>query len=125
MARRPSEIPGIISRAAGVTATVALAVALFGGTASAQLPADPKANPPAPARPPVTAHQDPTTPPERVVPPSPDVGKSFRGAETGVLHPPENVDPGMKMQTPDAGRFPMPVIPPGGANGNQPRAVPK
>lgn len=88
----------------------------FVGAASAQLPADPKANPPAPARPPVTAQQDPTTPPERVAPSSPNISKSLRRAEGGVLHPPENVDPGIQRPTPNPRQFPMPVVPPGGAN---------
>lgn len=121
MARRLSDNRDLAGRAAGV----ALGLVVFAGTAWAQLPADPKANPLAPARPPVTAQQDPTTPPERVAPPSPNIGKSLRGAETGVLHPQGNVDPGMKRQPPDANRFPMPVIPPGGTSGTQPRAVPK
>lgn len=87
---------------------------VFVGVASAQLPADPKANPPTPARPPATAQQNPTTPPERVAPPSPNIGKSLRGAETGVLHPRENVDPGIQRATPNPREFPMPVVPPGG-----------
>lgn len=99
---------------------IAAAVALsFGaaGAARAQLSANPRDNPPAPARPPATAQQNPGAPPEVIAP-------SGRG--TGVLHPPGNVDPGMKVTPPPSKEFPMPVIPPPGTKGSsRPNAVPK
>lgn len=100
-------------------ASAALSTALA-GVASAQLSADPKANPPAPAHPPATAQQNPGTPPEIVAP------RAQGSGQTGVLHPPANVDPGMKVQPPAAKNFPMPVIPPPGTAGSkQSSTVPK
>lgn len=90
------------------------------GAALAQLPANPKTNPPAPARPPATAQQNPGTPPEVVAP------KTDPGVSRGVIHPPPGVDTGMKLPTPPARQFPMPVIPPPGTKGSdQPNTVPK
>ena len=105
---------------AGPAAFLGAALYLAGATtALAQLSANPRENPPAPARPPPTAQQNPSAPPEIIVPPSP-------GGNTGVLRPPGNVDPGMKVVPPPSKEFPMPVIPPPGTTGSaQPNAVPK
>ncbi len=90
------------------------------GWAFAQLPANPKTNPPAPARPPATAQQNPATPPEVVAP------KAEPRVPGGVIHPPPGVDSGIKVPAPPAGEFPMPVIPPPGTKGSaQPNTVPK
>lgn len=104
-----------------VTSAFILDISLVAtGSAVAQLSADPNANPPSPARPPATAQQNPTTPPEVIVPPG------SGGGHTGVLHPPANVDPGMKVQPPAGQQFPMPVIPPPGTTGGAQRnSVPK
>jgi len=40
------------------------------------------------------------------------------GAQTGVLRPPANVDPGMAKTPPPAVNFPTPVVRPPPANGN-------
>lgn len=90
------------------------------GAALAQLPADPKSNPPAPAHPPATAQHNPGTPPEVIAP------KAEPGVPRGVIHPPPGVDTGMKVPAPPAGQFPMPVIPPPGTKGSgQPNTIPK
>ena len=100
----------------------ALSVVLaFGGAGAAlgQLPANPKTNPPAPARPPATAQQNPGTPPEVIAPKEPRVAG-------GIIHPPPGVDTGIKIPTPPSRQFPMPVIPPPGTKGSgQPNTVPK
>lgn len=102
------------------------------GAALAQLPAEPRANPPAPARPPATAGQNPSTPPEEIAPPAAGTNNSGAGtagalgtSHTGVLRPPTSVDPGMRVQPPASQHFPTPVIPPPGTRGNQPNVVPK
>ncbi len=122
--------PGL-STAARVGLVCAITSAGVAGGAFAQLPANPRANPPTPARPPATAQENPTTPPEEIAPPANGTGKSsgantaLGNAHTGVLHPPMNVDPGIKLPTPAPQKFPMPVIPPPGTKGNQPNVVPK
>ncbi len=108
-----------------------LIIAVTAGAARAQLSAEPGANPPGPARPPATAGQNPTQPPEVIAPPTGGAGMSggtagtLGNAHSGVLRPPAGVDPGMRVQPPGAQRFPTPVIPPPGTRGNQPNLVPK
>lgn len=102
--------------------SVLSAVLTLGGAGAtfAQLPANPKTNPPAPARPPATAQQNPGTPPEVVAP------KAEPRVPRGVIHPPPGVDKGIKLPTPPPRQFPMPVIPPPGTKGSgQPNTVPK
>jgi hypothetical protein len=43
----------------------------------------------------------------------------------GVIKPPENVDRGIEAPTPDPGAHSMPVVPPPGAPGGDPKVKPK
>jgi hypothetical protein len=74
-----------------------------------------------------------TTVPEKVAPPLKDetTGTIKEGgnlskqlnASDGVIHPPANVDPEMRVPAPNTGT--MPVIPPPGSPGGNPRVDPK
>jgi hypothetical protein len=43
----------------------------------------------------------------------------------GVIHPPANIDPGLRKPAPDLGPHSMPVIPPPGTPGGNPDIKPK
>jgi len=69
----------------------------------------------------------PRNPPEqtdkRPVSPPPAAGTGSQ--QSGVIRPPTGVDPGMTKPAPDAKDFPMPVVPPPGTPGGNPRVLPK
>jgi hypothetical protein len=57
-------------------------------------------------------------------------GQSATGSGTGsvgngVIHPPSQVDPGIRRPTPPSQTFTMPVVPPPGTPGGQPGAIAK
>jgi hypothetical protein len=71
-------------------------------------------SPPAPL-PPKTGETGPMT----AAPPStPELNR-------GVIRPPTTTDPGMNRGTPNAEKFPTPVLPPPGTPGGNPRVTPK
>jgi hypothetical protein len=82
-------------------------------------------------RPPAAADPKACAPGERLPPPE-GSGTTGTGGENlsdklartdGVICPPPNVDPEIKLPTPDAGR--TPVIPPPGSPGGDPNVQPK
>jgi hypothetical protein len=105
-----------------------------GGAAAAQAP--PVATSPAEITPPVTAggskdcgEMQPAPQPGTIAPNGGTTGKSPEplgdklAKSDGVLCPPSEVDPQIRLPTPDAGN--TPVIPPPGSPGGDPRVRPK
>lgn len=86
---------------------VALAATTFVGPSRAQTPA------PAPL-PPKTQETGPSTPPT-----------GTGSMQQGVIRPPATVDPEINKGAPSGERFLMPVLPPPGTPGGNPRVVPK
>lgn len=99
------------SRRSRRLSSTAIAIALCGTTfvevSRAQTP------PPAPL-PPKTQETGPSTPP-------PGTGSM----QQGVIRPPATVDPEINKGAPNRERFQMPVLPPPGTPGGNPRVVPK
>ncbi len=52
-------------------------------------------------------------------------GTSPGSVGNGVIHPPTQIDPGIKRPTPPSEAFTMPVVPPPGTPGGQPGAIAK
>jgi len=63
------------------------------------------------------------TPPEQVAPAAPPSGAALPGQ--GVLKPPSNVDPGISVPAKDPAVTTMPVIPPPGTPGGDPKVQPR
>jgi hypothetical protein len=99
-------------------------VPLMASHAQNPQPAPPGAQP-APVAPPNTA----TPPPEKIAPGTTqrdDQNLSDKlSRQRGTLHPPAGVDPGMTVAPPQHQGATMPVIPPPGSPGGNPRVVPK
>jgi hypothetical protein len=118
-------LPTVSRLAAGV-----LIAGLLAGTAAAQ-PSSPPSSTTAPPGPPPPASP---TPPEKIAPPQAGVAAGGR-TDSGVIHPPAGVDPGINTGVPATGapatRVPepaphgMPVIPPPGTPGGNQRVQPK
>ena len=87
---------------------------------------------PQPAPPGVAPPNAPSPPPEQIAPPGKDVhadGKQTLSdklaLQHGTLDPPHGVDPGMAVSPPRQEKGAMPIIPPPGSPGGNPRLVPK
>ena len=83
---------------------------------------------------PVTAIAATDAPPQQTVPEATGPGKSGSSSgplsdkldrTDGVLHPPSGVDPEISKRPPPTGPSSMPVIPPPGTPGGEPRVEPK
>ena len=108
-----------------VLLSIGLALAPFG----ASYAQNPQAAPPGVAHPPVAPPNAPTPPPEKLAPGADGTtGKQTLSdklaKQNGTLRPPETDSVGTVIK-PRQGAGAMPVIPPPGAPGGNPRVVPK
>jgi hypothetical protein len=75
---------------------------------------------------------DPPKSPPTLLPLPPEQGEGSGSSMSerlsrsqGVIRPPQEVDPAMQQETPPTGPNSMPVIPPPGTPGGEPRVKPK
>ena len=113
-----------ISRAVVYAAIAALiagtAPGLGGGRAATAAPVSPNANPTADKSPQGKIPEDPATSGSSTEPLSEKLDRSG-----GVIHPPSDVDPGIRQAPPAIGSQSTPVIPPPGSPGGKRGVNPK
>ena len=106
-----------------------LGVAFASPGAEAQ---NPQPAPPGVTPAPMAPSNAPSPPPEQIAPPGKDAHASGQqtlsdklALQHGTLQPPQNVDPGMRVDPPAQSQGTMPVIPPPGSSGGNRQVVPK
>jgi hypothetical protein len=111
-----------------IAALLCLGVALAAPHAWAQ---NPQPAPPGVTPVPMAPANGPSPPPEKIAPPGTDVNpdkptlSDKLAQQQGTLQPPQGVDPGMAVSPPAEARGTMPIIPPPGSPGGNPKVVPK